>query len=59
MTCPYAKDMGYEYIKGCTVTPKEQGGTGGSMYLRPCTMACYNGDYTKCPVYVEPKEVEG
>ena len=54
MTCPYAKDIGYEHIKGCSLTPKEQGMDGvSSTYLSPCTEACYNGDYTKCPNYME------
>jgi len=59
MICPYAKDIGYEHIKGCTNTPKEQGiDSGNTAYLRPCTESCYNGDYLKCPLYMEPEEPE-
>lgn len=52
MTCPYAIDIGYEHIRGCTLTPKEHGTDGGSTtYLSPCTETRYNGDYTRCPLY--------
>jgi len=55
MTCPYAKEIGYEHIRGCALTPNKGG---NSSYLSPCTEACYNGDYKKCPVYREPEEAE-
>ena len=56
-TCPNAKPIDHEHIRGCgprvnrTATPN-----GASVYYPPCTEACYNGDYTKCPFYRAPKE---
>uniref|UniRef100_A0A6M3LZT1 Uncharacterized protein n=1 Tax=viral metagenome TaxID=1070528 RepID=A0A6M3LZT1_9ZZZZ len=55
MICPYAKDIGYEHIKGCALTHNEQG---NNTYLSPCTEACYNGEYKQCPCYVKPEETE-
>lgn len=52
-TCPHAKSItGLAHTRGCSlretksVTPKTV-----STYLMPCIEVCYNGDYTKCPVY--------
>jgi len=57
MSCPYIKSIDQKHIRGCglrvnrTATP-----SGSSVYYPPCTEACYNGDYTKCPFYIPPKE---
>ena len=58
-SCRYAKDIGHGTLRGGTVQPTHLGiAHGSTTYLMPCTEACYNGDYTKCPVYREPEENE-
>jgi len=57
MICPYAKDIGNDHIRGCSVKPNKMGTEKGGIttYYMPCTETCYNGDYTQCPYYKEAK----
>ena len=57
VTCPYAKQIGQTHIRGCGLKVNRTSTANGvSVYCPPCTEACYNGDYKKCPFY--PKEAE-
>lgn len=58
MTCPYAKPIGYDHIRGYNVKPNRMIFVDGiTTQFTPCTEACYLGDYTQCPFYREPEEV--
>lgn len=57
--CPYAKDIGFGHIRGCTLSPTPPGEkSGGTIHLLACPEICYNGEYKKCPRYVDPEETE-
>jgi len=57
MTCPYAKPIGCDHIRGCGLRVNRTATTNGvSVYYPPCTEQCYNGDYTGCPFFIAPKE---
>jgi len=57
VTCPQAKDIGSDSIRGCSATARRMSaGNNFTTYRTPCTEACYNGNYTECPTYKESKE---
>ena len=59
MTCPQAKDIGSDSIRGCGLRANRTVTLNGvSVYYPPCTETCYNGEYTECPFYVVPKEAK-